>query len=102
VLDFNLTPRNVTLWSLSEFLDIWFLRLALGSGIQRGLPLASLDIQILTMSGARLIGRAHQGLVSFWEGPWCLGALGNKHPLSYPPLRTSMLSQDSVGRNYFG
>jgi hypothetical protein len=23
------------------------------------------------MSGARLIGRAHQGLVSFWEGPWC-------------------------------
>ncbi|KAL5652470.1 hypothetical protein ACJX0J_037928, partial [Zea mays] len=21
----------------------------------------------------RLIGRARQGLVSFWEGPWCLG-----------------------------
>jgi hypothetical protein len=39
VLDFNPTPRNVTLWSLSEFLDIWFLRLASRSGIQRGLPL---------------------------------------------------------------
>jgi hypothetical protein len=24
------------------------------------------------MMGARLIGRAHQGLVSFLEGPWCL------------------------------
>jgi hypothetical protein len=22
------------------------------------------------MPGARLIGRTHQGLVSFWEGPW--------------------------------
>jgi hypothetical protein len=31
--------RNVTLWPLSEILDIWFLRLASGSGIQRGLPL---------------------------------------------------------------
>jgi hypothetical protein len=33
VLHFNPTPRNVTLWPLSEFLDIWFLRLASGSGI---------------------------------------------------------------------
>jgi hypothetical protein len=48
------------------------------------------------MPGARLIGRAHQGLVSFWEGPWCLGALRNKHPLPYPPLRLSMLPQDST------
>jgi hypothetical protein len=35
VLDFNLTPRNVTLWPLSEFLDILFLRLASRSSIQR-------------------------------------------------------------------
>jgi hypothetical protein len=39
VLDFNSSPRNVSLWQLSEFLDIWFLLLASGSGIQRGLPL---------------------------------------------------------------
>jgi hypothetical protein len=39
VLDFNPTPRSVTLWPLSKFLDIWSLRLASGSGIQRGLPL---------------------------------------------------------------
>jgi hypothetical protein len=45
---------------------------------------------------------AHQGLVSFWEGPWCFGALRNKHSLPYPPLRPSMLPQDSVARNYFG
>jgi hypothetical protein len=53
------------------------------------------------MSGARLIGRAHQGLVSSWEGPWCPGALRNKHLLPYPPLRPSMLPQDSVACNYF-
>jgi hypothetical protein len=43
-----------------------------------------------------------QGLVGFWEGPWCLGALRNKLPLPYPPLRPSMFPQDSVARNCFG
>jgi hypothetical protein len=28
--------------------------------------------------GAKLIGRAHQGLVSFWEDPWCHGLQRNK------------------------
>jgi hypothetical protein len=28
--------------------------------------------------GCKLIGRAHQGLVSFWEDPWCLGLQRNK------------------------
>ena len=56
----------------------------------------------LTSLGAKLIGRAHRGFVSFWEGPWCLGALRNKHMLLYPPLRPSMLPQDSVAHNYFG
>jgi hypothetical protein len=36
---FQSDPRNVTLWLLSEFLDIWFLCLASTSRIQRGLPL---------------------------------------------------------------
>jgi hypothetical protein len=53
-------------------------------------------------AGCKVDRREHQGLVSFWEGPWCLGALGNKHMLSYPPLRPSMLPQDSVARNCFG
>jgi hypothetical protein len=26
-----------------------------------------------TGQGVKLIGRAHQGLVSFWEDPWCHG-----------------------------
>jgi hypothetical protein len=54
------------------------------------------------MPGPRLIGRARQGLVSFWEGPWCLGALRNKLLLPYPLPRPSMLPQDNVARNYFG
>jgi hypothetical protein len=36
---FQSDPRSVTLWPLSEFLDIWFLCLASGSSIQRGLLL---------------------------------------------------------------
>jgi hypothetical protein len=28
--------------------------------------------------GVKLIGRAHQGLVNFWEDPWCLGLQRNK------------------------
>jgi hypothetical protein len=36
---FQSDPRSVTLWPLSEFLDIWFLGLASGSSIQRGLHL---------------------------------------------------------------
>jgi hypothetical protein len=54
------------------------------------------------MPGARLIGRAHQGLVNSREGPSCPGALRNKLPLPYPPLRPSMLPQDNVAHNYFG
>jgi hypothetical protein len=29
-------------------------------------------------SDVKLTGRAHQGLVSFWEDPWCLGLQRNK------------------------
>jgi hypothetical protein len=48
-------------------------------------------IGYLDYAECKLIGRAHQGPVSFWEGPWCLGALRNKHLLPYPPLMPSML-----------
>jgi hypothetical protein len=61
-----------------------------------------LDIQTLIMLDARLIGRVHQGRGNSYEGPWCLGVQRNKHPLPYPPLRPSMLPQDSVAHNYFG
>jgi hypothetical protein len=27
----------------------------------------------------KLTGRTHQGLVSFWEDPWCLGLQRNKN-----------------------
>jgi hypothetical protein len=30
------------------------------------------------MPDVKLIERAHQGLVSFWEDPWCLGLQRNK------------------------
>jgi hypothetical protein len=28
---------------------------------------------MLIEQGVKLIGSAHQGLVNFWEDPWCLG-----------------------------
>jgi hypothetical protein len=61
-----------------------------------------LDIQTPIMLDARLIGRVHQGRANSLEGPWCLGVQRNKPLLPYPPLRPSMLPQDSVARNYFG
>jgi hypothetical protein len=33
---------------------------------------------MLIGQGVKLIGRAHQGLVSFWGDPWCLGLQRNK------------------------
>jgi hypothetical protein len=37
-----------------------------------------LVIQMLIGQGVKLIERAHQGLVSSWEDPWCLGLQRNK------------------------
>jgi hypothetical protein len=41
--------------------------------IMRYLPLILSGIQMLILSDVRLTGRAHQGVVSFWEDPMCLG-----------------------------
>jgi hypothetical protein len=37
-----------------------------------------LVIQMLIGQGVKLIERAHQGLVSSWEDPWCLGLQRSK------------------------
>jgi hypothetical protein len=52
--------------------------------------------------GVKLIGRAHQGLVSFWEDPWCLGLPRNKTQWLFLPSKPSILPQAIVVRNYFG
>jgi hypothetical protein len=46
--------------------------------------------------------KSTSGTCQFLGRSRCLGALRNKHRLPYPPLRPSMLPQDSVARNYFG
>jgi hypothetical protein len=52
--------------------------------------------------GVKLIGRAHQGLVSFWEDPWCLGLQRNKTQQLFLPPKPSILPRVIVVRNYFG
>jgi hypothetical protein len=52
--------------------------------------------------GVKLIGRAHQGLVSFWGDPWCLGLQRNKTQWLFPLPKWSTLPQAIVVRNYFG
>jgi hypothetical protein len=52
--------------------------------------------------GVKLIGRAHQGLVSFWEDPWCHGLQRNKTQSLFLPPKPSTLPQVIVVRNYFG
>jgi hypothetical protein len=52
--------------------------------------------------GCKLIRRAHQGLVSFWEDPWCHGLQRNKTPYLFPPPKPSTLTQAIVVCSYFG
>jgi hypothetical protein len=51
------------------------------------------------MLDVKLTGRAHQGLVSFWEDPWYLGLQRNKTQLLYPPPKLSILLLDTVVHN---
>jgi hypothetical protein len=57
---------------------------------------------MLIGQGVKLIERAHQGLVSSWEDPWCLGLQRNKTQLLFLPPKPSRLSQAIVARNCFG
>jgi hypothetical protein len=50
--------------------------------------------------GVKLIGRAHQGLVSFWGDPWCLGLQRNKTQLLFLPPKPSILSQVIIDIRY--
>jgi hypothetical protein len=53
-------------------------------------------------AGCKVDRKSTSGTYQFLGRSWCLGALRNKHLLPYPPLRPSMLPQDSVAHNYFG
>jgi hypothetical protein len=56
---------------------------------------------MLVTPDVKLIERAHHGLVSFWEDPWCLGLQSNKTLLVFPLPKSSTLLQAIVVRNYF-
>jgi hypothetical protein len=46
--------------------------------------------------------RAHRGLASSWEDPWCLRLQRSKILLLFLPPKPSILSQVIVACNYFG
>ena len=52
--------------------------------------------------GVRLIERAHRGLASSWEDPWCLGLQRSKIQSLFLPPKPSTLPQAIVARNCFG
>jgi hypothetical protein len=52
--------------------------------------------------GCKVDRKNTSGTCQFLGRSLVFGALGNKLLLPYPPLRPSMLSQDSVARNCFG
>jgi hypothetical protein len=52
--------------------------------------------------GVKSIERAHRGLASSWEDPWCLGLQRSKIRLLFLPPKPSTLPQDIVARHYFG
>jgi hypothetical protein len=52
-------------------------------------------------AGCKVDRKSTSGTCQFLGRPWCPRALRNKHLLPYPPLRLSMLPQDSVACNCF-
>jgi hypothetical protein len=61
-----------------------------------------LVIPMLIGQGVKLIERAHQGLASSWEDPWCLGLQRSKILSLFLPSKPSILPQAIVARNCFG
>jgi hypothetical protein len=52
--------------------------------------------------GCKVDRKSTSWTCQFLGRSWCPGVPRNKHLLPYPPLRPSMLPQDSVAHNYFG
>jgi hypothetical protein len=57
---------------------------------------------MLIGQGVKLIERAHQGLVSSWEDPWCHRLQRSKILYLFLPPKPSTLPQAIVARNCFG
>jgi hypothetical protein len=75
---FQADPKEVHLRAVKRILRYLVHTPKFGLWYPKGSSFDLLDIPMLIGQGVRLIGRAHQGLVSLLGDPWCLGLQRNK------------------------
>jgi hypothetical protein len=75
---FQADPKEIHLRAVKRIMRYLVYTPKFGLWYPRG---STFDLKVIHMQigqGVKLIGRAHQRLVSFWEDPWCLGLQRNK------------------------
>jgi hypothetical protein len=75
---FQADPKEVDLRAVKRILRYLVHTPKFGLWYPRGSTFDLIGYQMLIGQGVKLIERVHQGLVSSWEDPWCLGLQRNK------------------------
>jgi hypothetical protein len=75
---FQADPKEVHLRAVKRILRYLVHTPKFGLWYPKGSTFDLIGYSVLIGQGVRLIERAHQGLVSSWKDPWCLGLQRNK------------------------
>jgi hypothetical protein len=75
---FQADPKEIHLRIMKRIMRYLVYTPKFGLWYPKGSTFDLIGILMLIMPDVRLIERVHQGLVSFWGDPWCLGLQRNK------------------------
>jgi hypothetical protein len=75
---FQADPKEVHLRAVKRIMRYLVYTPKFGLWYPKGSSFDLIGYSMLIGQGVKLIRRAHQGLVSFWGDPWCLGLQRNK------------------------
>jgi hypothetical protein len=75
---FQANPKEVHLRVVKRIMRYLVYTPMFGLWYPRGSTFDLIEYSNANWAGVKLIGRAHQGLVSFWGDPWCLELQRNK------------------------
>jgi hypothetical protein len=75
---FQADPKEVHLRAMKRIMRYLVYTPKFGLWYLKGSTFDLIGYSDVDWQGVKLIERAHQGLVSFWGDPWCLGLQRNK------------------------
>jgi hypothetical protein len=75
---FQADPKEVHLRAMKRIMRYLVYTPKFGLSYPKGSTFGLIGYSDVDWEGVKLIGRAHQGLVSFCGDPWCLGLQRNK------------------------